>query len=216
MQCGKLNRAISVLDINRILLGRPLNDYETRYLGALGWLAELLQAFFLVYDAMICSITRRGQKCWYRQPHVGLMGINDAGLLESFVLSVLKSQFRDHPAYLDIIETFHEATFNTQLGQLCDLIIAPEDKVDLERFSMEKYAIIVHFKTAYYSFYLPVVLALHWLQLATPDNLRQAHDISIPMGEDFQVQDDFLHLFGDPTVTSKIGTDIQDNKRLLL
>lgn len=144
------------------------------------------------------------------------MDINDAVLLESFVLSVLKSQFRDHPAYLDIIETFHEATFNTQLGQLCDLIIAPEDKVDLERFSMEKYAIIVQFKTAYYSFYLPVVLALHWLQLATPDNLRQAHDISIPMGEDFQVQDDFLHLFGDPTVTSKIGTDIQDNKRLLL
>ncbi|KAJ6132279.1 hypothetical protein N7471_007494 [Penicillium samsonianum] len=79
---------------------------------------------------------------------------------------------------------------------------------------MEKYAIIVQFKTAYYSFYFPVVLALHWLQLATPDNLRQAHDISIPMGEDFQVQDDFLHLFGDPTVTSKIGTDIQDNKRV--
>ncbi|KAJ5936067.1 farnesyl-pyrophosphate synthetase [Penicillium verhagenii] len=210
---GKLNRGLSVPDTGRILLNRPLNAHESNSLCTLGWLTELLQAFFLVHDdIMDHSITRRGQKCWYQQPKVGLMAVNDAVLLESSVYAVLKSQFRDHPAYIEMVETFQEAAFNTQLGQLCDLLTAPEDSVDLDKFSMERYATIVQFKTAYYSFYLPVVLALHWVRLATPRNLQLAHDVLMPMGEYFQVQDDYLDLFGDTDVTGKIGTDIRDNK----
>ena len=161
---------------------------------------------------MDSSITRRGEPCWYRQENVGMIAINDASMLESSIYLILKKYFRSHPAYIDLVETFHEVTFQTELGQLCDLITAPEDAVDLEKFSMEKYTFIVRYKTAYYSFYLPVVLALHYLQLATRSNLRQAHDILIPLGEYFQIQDDYLDAFGDPAVIGKIGTDIKDNK----
>lgn len=210
---GKLNRGLSVPDTGMALLKQPLTDEQFKHLSTLGWLTELLQAFFLVSDDLMDgSVTRRGQPCWYRQPGVGLIAINDAFMLESGIYVILKKHFRSHPAYVDLLELFHETTWQTELGQLCDLITAPEDKVDLANFSMEKYMFIVTYKTAYYSFYLPVALALHYLQLASPENLRQTHDILIPLGQYFQVQDDFLDAYGDPSVIGKIGTDIQDNK----
>lgn len=141
-----------------------------------------------------------------------MIAINDAFMLESSIYLILKKHFRSHASYIDLVELFHEVTFQTELGQLCDLITAPEDHVDLNNFSMDKYTFIVIYKTAYYSFYLPVALALYYLQLASPSNLKQAHDILIPLGEYFQVQDDYLDAFGDPSVIGKIGTDIQDNK----
>ena len=84
--------------------------------------------------------------------------------------------------------------------------------MDLGNFSYEKSKFIMVYKTAYYSFYLPVTLALYYLQLATPSNLKQSHDILIPTGVYFQVQDDYLDVYGSPEQIGKIGTDIQDNK----
>lgn len=210
---GKLNRGLSVPDTGLALLQKPLTEEQFEHLSILGWLTELLQAFFLVSDdIMDSSITRRGQPCWYRHEGVGLIAINDAFMLESAIYLILKQRFRSHPAYIDLVELFHETTWQTELGQLCDLITAPEDNVNLDNFSMEKYMFIVTYKTAYYSFYLPVALALLYLQVATPETLKQAHDILIPLGQYFQIQDDYLDNFGDPSVIGKIGTDIQDNK----
>jgi farnesyl diphosphate synthase len=204
---------MSVPDSVSILREAPLTEEEYFQAATLGWMTELLQAFFLVSDdIMDSSITRRGQPCWYRQPNVGMVAINDAFLLESSIYSLLKKYFRSHPAYVDLLELFHEVTFQTELGQLCDLLTAPEDKVDLDSFSMDKFTFIVIYKTAYYSFYLPVALALYQQNIATPKNLKQAEQILIPLGEYFQAQDDYLDNFGLPEHIGKIGTDILDNK----
>lgn len=141
-----------------------------------------------------------------------MVAINDAFLLESSIYYILKAQFRSHPAYIDFLELFHETSFQTEVGQLCDLLTAPEDHVDLSNFAVEKFSFIVIYKTAFYSFYLPVALALYYLELATPKNLEQARKILIPLGEYFQAQDDFLDAYGSPEQIGKIGTDIQDNK----
>ncbi|OQO14017.1 Farnesyl pyrophosphate synthase [Cryoendolithus antarcticus] len=210
---GKCNRGLSVIDTTQILLGRDLTSDEYFHAATLGWMIELLQAFFLVSDdIMDSSKTRRGQPCWYLAPNVGMIAINDAFMLESSIYVLLKKYFKSHPAYVELMELFHEVSFQTELGQTCDLLTAPEDHVDLENFSLEKYTFIVIYKTAYYSFYLPVALALLYTGKASAENLKQAEDILIPMGEYFQVQDDYLDNFADPETLGKIGTDIQDNK----
>jgi farnesyl diphosphate synthase len=205
---------MSVPDSAAQLLGRELTQEEYFSTATLGWMIELLQAFFLVSDdIMDSSITRRSEPCWYLQPDVGMVAINDAFMLESAIYLLLKQYFKAHPAYADMMELFHEVTFQTEIGQLCDLLTAPEGRSNLTNFSLEKYTHIVIYKTAYYSFYLPVALALHYLNIASPKNLKQAEDILIPMGEYFQVQDDFLDCFyGTKDVIGKDGTDIQDNK----
>lgn len=210
---GKCNRGLSVPDSTSHLLSRPLSPTEYFHTATLGWLTELLQAFFLVSDdIMDSSITRRGQPCWYRKPGVGMVAINDAFMLESSIYILLKKHFRGHPSYADMIELFHTTTFQTEVGQLCDLLTAPEDHVDLDNFTPEKHRFIVIYKTAYYSFYLPVALSLYYLELATPANLKSCEDILIPLGEYFQIQDDYLDAYGSPEAIGKIGTDIQDNK----
>lgn len=210
---GKYNRGMSVPDTASILLSRPLGPDEYHKAATLGWMTELLQAFFLVSDdIMDSSITRRGNPCWYRVPDVGMIAINDAFMLESSIYLLLKKHFRSHPLYVDFLELFHEVTFQTEIGQQCDLLTAPEDVVDLSKFSLQKHSFIVIYKTAYYSFYLPVALALLYLELASESNLKQAHDILIPLGEYFQIQDDYLDAYGSPEVIGKVGTDILDNK----
>ncbi|KAI4265346.1 MAG: hypothetical protein L6R38_009488 [Xanthoria sp. 2 TBL-2021] len=210
---GKCNRGMSVVDTTSILLQRPLSKPEFFHSATLGWLTELLQAFFLVSDdIMDSSQTRRGQPCWYRFPKVGMIAINDAFMLESSIYVLLRQHFNTHPSYAGFLEIFHTTTFQTEIGQLCDLLTAPEDHVDLNQFSLKKHSFIVIYKTAYYSFYLPVALALHYLSLATPGNLKQSQDILIPLGEYFQVQDDYLDAYGAPETIGKIGTDIMDNK----
>ncbi|KAF9244256.1 farnesyl-diphosphate synthase [Melanogaster broomeanus] len=184
---GKLNRGMS------------LSDDEYFKAAVLGWCIELLQAYFLVADDMMDqSITRRGQPCWYRL---------EAGA----IYHLLKKYFRS--------ETYY-TTYQTEMGQLVDLITAPEDHVDLSKFSLEKHAFIVQYKTAYYSFYLSVALAMrvcgvpetYTLDGQTIEPYKLALSILLPLGEYFQIQDDFLDYAGTPEQIGKIGTDIVDNK----
>lgn len=75
-----------------------------------------------------------------------------------------------------------------------------------------RHSLIVIYKTAFYSFYLPVALAMHMSGVTNEAAFKVANDILVPMGEYFQIQDDYLDCYADPEVLGKIGTDILDNK----
>ena len=141
-----------------------------------------------------------------------MVAINDAMIIEMAIYKLLKKYFKSHPEYAEFIELFHETTHQTELGQLMDLITAPEGEVDLSRFSIEKHSYIVEYKTAYYSFYLPIALAMRYAGIKEERAYEQAKSVLIALGEYFQVQDDYLDCYGSPEVIGKVGTDIEDNK----
>lgn len=212
---GKLNRGLSVIDTYALLKGyknfEEFGELEYKKSAILGWCIELLQAYFLVADDMMDqSITRRGQPCWYKKEGVKEIAINDAFMLEGCIYILLKKYFRNDNYYIDILDLFHDITFKTEMGQLLDLITAPEDEVNLNKFSLKKHSFIVIYKTAFYSFYLPVALSMFMAGIKDEKDLKQAINILIPLGEYFQIQDDYLDCFGKNI--GKIGTDIQDNK----
>jgi farnesyl diphosphate synthase len=215
---GKLNRGTTVLAVTRSLKGMELSATETARAAVLGWAIEFLQAFFLVADdVMDDSQTRRGQPCWYKVPEVGMIAINDSFLLESFCLELVSTHFGHEAYYADLVQLLLNVIQKTEFGQLLDLTSQPLDsagkgKMDLNRFTLERYSKIVKYKTAFYSFYLPVAMGMHLANIQEESAFDLAKKICCIMGEYFQIQDDYLDCFGDPAVIGKVGTDIQDNK----
>ncbi|XP_011234430.1 farnesyl pyrophosphate synthase isoform X2 [Ailuropoda melanoleuca] len=211
---GKYHRGLTVLIAFQELVEPRKQDADSlRRALTVGWCVELLQAFFLVSDdIMDSSLTRRGQLCWYQKPGIGLDAINDALLLEACIYRLLKLYCREQPYYLNLIELFLQSSYQTEIGQTLDLITAPQGSVDVGRFTEKRYKSIVKYKTAFYSFYLPVAAAMYMAGIDGEKEHANAKKILLEMGEFFQIQDDYLDLFGDPSVTGKIGTDIQDNK----
>ncbi|KAJ5414264.1 hypothetical protein N7509_000891 [Penicillium cosmopolitanum] len=71
---------------------------------------------------------------------------------------------------------------------------------------------IVENKTSNYTNYVPIALPILYLGIASPKRLREVYKAAMTLGLIFQARDDFLDVYGDPRITGKIGTDIQENK----
>ncbi|TFY71848.1 hypothetical protein EVG20_g1151 [Dentipellis fragilis] len=216
---GKLNRGLSVVDSVELFKGRRLTDAEYLEASVLGWGVEFLQSYFLVTDDLMdSSHTRRGQPCWYRVPHVGLLAVNDAGMLRSCIFILVRKHFRHMPFYADLLELFDEMSYKTEIGQLVDLITAPEaTSISTASPCRSTYETIIKFKTAYYSFYLPIALAMTLCRIphtsdTGADPYASALSVLLPLGAYFQIQDDVLDVTAPPEVLGKVGTDIVDGK----
>ena len=82
-----------------------------------------------------------------------------------------------------------QTTHQTAHGQLLDITTAPIGTVDLSKYTEETYIRIVTFKTAFYSFYLPVICGLLVGGVTSEEAFAVAKDICIQMGQYFQVRD---------------------------
>ena len=217
---GKLNRGLTVVHTLEAVLadrGAERSAALVEQACVLGWCIEWLQASFLVADdIMDASPTRRGAPCWYKVPAIGMAAINDAFLLQSQMHRCLQRHFGASPAYGQLLQLFNHTKWQTELGQMLDLTTGPvpgtQAPPDLARYTPQRYALIVRHKTAYYSFYLPVMCGLVLAGVAGAQERPLTRRILLAMGEYFQVQDDYLDAYAPPEVLGKVGTDIQDAK----
>ena len=88
------------------------------------------------------------------------MAVNDALILEGAIFQMIRKHFRKESFYVDIIDLLHEVrgsssppfphkllslhiqvSYQTEMGQLVDLITAPEHSVDLSKFSLSRCAL---------------------------------------------------------------------------
>ncbi|KAJ5638465.1 hypothetical protein N7528_000855 [Penicillium herquei] len=213
IQGGKLYRCSTVLDTAKILKNDHLTEKQKQDLIILGWSIEILNAAVLVWDdIMDGSITRRGKPCWYRREEIGMMAVNDGCLLNSTIYIILKIYFKAHPSYHDLVELFQETALQVGIGQSYDLLTASRHSGGLSQFTQEKYEFITERKTTSYTFYAPLVLPLIYLQLATPKNLKEVWKIALHLGQYYQAHNDYTDVFADPSITGKMGNDIQENK----
>lgn len=74
------------------------------------------------------------------------------------------------------------------MGQLLDLESLPNGKLDLNHFTLDLYMSIVTFKTAYYSFFLPVALGMTLAGITDAAAHESARLVCIEMGRYFQIQ----------------------------
>jgi len=86
------------------------------------------------------------------------------------------------------------------MGGLVDLIIVSKDRVDQSMFNSDRHRTIVLYKTAICPLYFPVALAVLFSGFpvekkndSDPDYYKLAFDMLSPLGEYFQVQDDYLN-----------------------
>lgn len=178
----------------------------------------LLLVFFPLFpadDIMDKSQTRRGQPCWYLVPSVQMDAVNDALILESFMYFLIREYITDKEVKYHVLDLFADTCLKTQIGQMTDLLSQPQGKKGLEvlnSFSLDVHARIVKYKTAFYTFFLPIAAGLALAGVTDAAVLKAVSDICVEIGTKFQIQDDYLDCYGLPEMIGKIGTDIQDHK----
>lgn len=186
---------------------------------------EWLQASALVHDDLMDgSDTRRGRPSVHRaaeQQHLdsGLEGsatahgTSVAVLLGDLMLSWTDEQLRASglphvDAALHFLDLCRAEVVG---GQYLDVLAQTQAAVGVEQAMR-----VVRFKSAKYTVERPLHIGA---ALAGADDqlVADLSAVALPLGEAFQLRDDVLGVFGDPSVTGKpAGDDVREGKRTVL
>ena len=179
---------------------------------------ELLHSATLIHDdIMDQDETRRGREATHvrlargRDTRTGeslAMNIGNCGFFLGY--DVLSRLDIDHETHRRILSYYSRNLTKLGLAQMQDVALAASEELpsedDIERVFVEK--------SGRYSFSLP--LAIGALIAGSSERVRFLERFGEDLGFIFQVKDDELNLFGDPSVTGKpVGSDVRDCKKTL-
>jgi len=185
---------------------------------------ELLHACALVHDdVMDASDTRRGQPAAHAafaslhreagwSGDADVFGTAAAILLGDLLLSWADAMFAAAVPGIGAARTvYDEMRQLVMAGQYLDVLVQARGA-----FSADEALRVIEFKTSKYTVEGPLHLGAA-IAGATEDVFAALSAYGLPLGEAFQLRDDVLGVFGDPSVTGKpAGDDLREGKQTLL
>jgi geranylgeranyl diphosphate synthase type I len=188
---------------------------------------ELLHASALVHDDyMDASDTRRGRPATHRafetqhrdagwggdpQQYGAAAAILLGDLLLSWADELLRGCGCDERRVLAALEYLDTTRSEVIAGQFLDVSVQARRASDVDAAMT-----VLRYKSAKYSVERPLHIGAA-LAGASPQVFASLSDFGLPLGEAFQLRDDLLGVFGDPSVTGKpAGDDLVEGKRTVL
>lgn len=188
---------------------------------------ELIQSFLLIHDdIMDRSLLRREgdtmhkifeayslQENFQDDVHFGnTMGILNGDLACLLAYEIINSSKLSTEKKSALSFLVSKEITKVIFGQIQDIILAYK-----EDYSKEEILGVHHYKTAIYTFKLPVFSGA-MLANASKDKLKILEDYAINCGIAYQIRDDILGVFGDDKTIGKgtVSDIIEDKKTLLI
>ena len=191
---------------------------------------EFLQSYLLVHDdIMDRDEVRRGGPTvhvWFTSrcreksllgdcSHYGIsQAIVVGDYLESMAVSTFSKLELPANAMTKLIQSYTRGLRIVSYGQYMDLMLSMKPLREVD----EADVLLVHkLKTASYTVELPLHLGAIASCKYSDNLLHELTSYAIPAGIAFQLRDDLLGLFGDPSITGKpVGSDVREKKKTLL
>ncbi|KAI0255056.1 farnesyl diphosphate synthase [Lactifluus subvellereus] len=179
-----------VVEAAEAFKGRRLDDSEYQKAAILGWAVIFLHSYFLVSDNLIDQVTTsRGKPSWHHLEDIGFKALNDALLLEGAVYQLVREHFREESCYIDVLELLHETRHPAFF----------RNPIPNYQFPINHQRAANIYKSAIYSFYLPVALSMiicgFPVEKASSvdfDYYDAVLDILLPLGEYAHIQGEYF------------------------
>lgn len=232
---GKMARGNLLILAYQAFKGKITAISMTGWLLPLASALELIQAGLLIHDDIIDQDQqRRGQNSiWYyyalqnqqTNQHYGKSQAICLGDLCFFLANQLinhgvanvaafcraNQNQSDQKIYANLQNLINQEISQVIMAEMLDAQLA----MNIELPSLEQITETNLYKTARYSFSLPLMLA-GYLTNQTPLIIKQISEIGEKIGLIFQIQDDYLGIFGDEKITGKpILSDLREGKKTI-